>query len=161
MILVTDANIWIQLEDGGLLEEAFGLGYRLAAPDLIVSELGPVLGPRVCELGLVLLAPEEDADEDWTDLRQRYPRPGDVDLYGLLHARLLACRLVTGDRHLREAAEAEGIEVSGLLWLLDLMVQLEVVPGRVARRSLQAICDRGARLPMEECERRIRGWGQQ
>ena len=159
MILVTDANIWIQLEDGGLLEEAFQLGYQLAAPDLIVSELGPVLGPRVCELGLVLLAPEEDADEDWTDLRQRYPRPGDVDLYGLLHARLLACRLVTGDRHLREAAEAEGIEVSGLLWLLDLMAELGVVSTRSARRSLQAICDRGARLPMEECERRILDWG--
>lgn len=160
MILVTDANIWIQLEDGGLLEEAFQLGCRLAAPDLIVSELGPVLGPRVCELGLVLLATEDGAEDDWADLRTRYPRPGDVDLYGLLQARLLACRLVTGDRHLREAAETEGIEVSGLLWLLDLMVELDVLGRRAARRSLQAICDRGARLPMEECERRMVEWGQ-
>jgi len=158
LILITDANIWIQLEDGGLTAEAFVLDDELAAPDGIVYELGPVLGPKVLDLGLRMLDTGENLDADWRDLRDRYRRPGDVDLYGLLHARLLACRLVTGDRHLREAAEAEGVAVSGLLWLLDRMVAEGVVGRRAARRSLQAIRDRGARLPDGECDRRMLEW---
>ncbi len=158
MILVTDANIWIQLEDGDLLVAVFELGLELAAPDQIVRELGPALGPRVCELGVRLLPTVDALDAPWQDLRARYPRPGDVDLYGLLHARLLAARLVTGDRHLREAAEQEGVAVSGLLWLLDLMVEAQCITPQTARRSLQAIRDRGARLPDEDCARRMREW---
>ena len=159
VILVTDANIWIQLEDGGLVSKAFELGYELAAPDLIVDELGPRLGSQVLGLGLALLATGEEMDEAWQELRARHNRPGDVDLYGLLHARLLSCRLITGDRHLREAAEVEDVEVSGLLWLLDRMVESGVVPRRTARTSLQAIRDRGARLPDGECDRRMCEWG--
>ena len=159
MILVTDANIWIQLQDGGLLAKAFQLGYELAAPDEIGNELGPVLGARVEELGLLMLSTGEELDAGWQALRTRYARPGDVDLYALLHARLLACRLVTGDRHLREAAEAEGVQVSGLLWLLDQLVETALIGKRTARRSLQAIRDRGARLPEDECERRMLEWG--
>lgn len=159
LILVTDANIWIQLEDGGLLAAAFLPGDDLAAPEEVVMELGPVLGPKVVGLGLRLLTTGEELDDEWRDLRARYGRPSDVDLYGLLHARVLRCRLVTGDRHLREAAEAEGVEVSGLLWLLDRLVGEGAVAGRVARRGLQAIRDRGARLPDDECERRMLEWG--
>jgi hypothetical protein len=160
LTLVTDANIWIQLEDGGLTEAAFALGCGVTAPDDIVGELGPVLGRKVVALGLRVLSTGEELETDWQALRRRYPRPGDVDLYGLLHARLLTCRLVTGDRHLREAAEAEGVEVSGLLWLLDRMVEQSIVTRAAARRGLRAIRGRGARLPEDECERRMLEWGE-
>jgi hypothetical protein len=49
--------------------------------------------------------------------------------------------------------------VSGLLWLLDQMVEAGVIPRRKARLSLQAILDRGARLPEDECTARLCAWG--
>lgn len=159
LIVVTDANIRIQLEDGGLTADAFLLGEDLLAPEEVVMELGPVLGPKVVELGLPLLTTGDALEAEWQGLRERHNRPSDVDLYGLLHALVLGCRLLTGDRHLREAGEAEGVKVSGLLWLLDRLVAEAVVTGRAARQSLQAIRDRGARLPADECDRRLGEWG--
>lgn len=66
--------------------------------------------------------------------------------------------LLTGDGRLRRQAEKDGVEVYGALWLLDQMVQhMVVTPGR-ARRGLQAMLERGARLPETECRFRLLAW---
>lgn len=158
-MLVMDANIWIDLDNGGLLDAAFDLPYNLATPDVVVDqELGDELGEGVCKRGVHVLATDENQQREWEELRSRYERPGDTDLYALLHARLMGTRLVTGDRHLREAAATEGVDVSGVLWLLDEMVARDVVDGHDAACGLQAMLDRGARLPDGECERRLLQW---
>jgi len=38
-LLVTDTNIWIDLEHGGLLIEVFQLPYKLISPDIAITEL--------------------------------------------------------------------------------------------------------------------------
>ncbi len=65
---------------------------------------------------------------------------------------------MTVSRHLRQAAEAEGVEVSGLPWLLDRLVAEGVVARQAARQSLQVIRDRGARLPTDERDKRLSEW---
>lgn len=154
-----DANTWIDLDNGGLLDAAFDLPCEFATPDVVVDgELGDELAGEIRQRGVRVLTTDEDQQLEWADLRSRYRRPGDADLYGLLHARLLETRLVTGDRHLREAAEKEGVEVSGVLWLLEEMVAAGVVDSHDAARGLQAMLDCGARLPGDECETRLREW---
>ena len=122
------------------------------------EELGDELRQEVCKRGVHILTTDEDQQREWEELRSNYGRPGDADLYGLLHARLLETRLVTGDRHLREAAEKEGVEVSGVLWLLDEMVAVSVIGEQDVARGLQAMINCGARLPHDECQKRLLRW---
>ena len=81
-----------------------------------------------------------------------------IDLAAFLLAKLLDAPLLTGDRHLNELANASGLSVHGALWLLDEMVGLKVLaPGRAAT-ALKRMLEQGARLPAEECSRRITIW---
>jgi len=154
-----DANIWIDLDNGGLLEAALDLPCELATPDVVVdAELGDELGGEIRQRGVRVLTTDEDQQREWQILRSKYAGAGDADLCGLLHARLLDTRLVTGDRHLREAAEQEGVAVSGVLWLLDEMVAAGVVNSHDAAHGLQAMLDCGARLPDDECAERLLRW---
>jgi hypothetical protein len=38
-VLITDTNIWIDLENGGILAEVFGLPYQFLKPDFAIREL--------------------------------------------------------------------------------------------------------------------------
>jgi hypothetical protein len=38
-VLVTDTNIWIDLENGGILAEVFHLPYQFLTPDFAIPEL--------------------------------------------------------------------------------------------------------------------------
>ena len=157
-MLVTDANIWIDLENGGVLEVVFMLSYQWATPDAVVDEeLGP-LGAGVCARGVTALVADEELQAQWEELRLAHRLPSDADLYGLVHARHLGARLVTGDRDLRHAAESEGVQVSGILWLLDELVTSKLCTGPDAGRALRAMLDANARLPEAECEQRFRRW---
>ena len=158
MRLVSDANIWIHLDHGGLLQTAFSLSAQFTTPDVVVAELGGDLGGRVVRLGLAVVRTEPGLEAAWRRLRHVYPAPSDADLWALLHASRSGARLLTGDRHLRCVAEAESVDVSGLLWLLDEMVSTGCLRSNVAAQSLQAMLDRGARLPPDECERRFLTW---
>ena len=48
--------------------------------------------------------------------------------------------------------------MSGVLWLLDEMVAFSAVGKQDAARALQAMLHYGARLPHDECEKRLLRW---
>ncbi len=55
--------------------------------------------------------------------------------------------LLTGDGKLRKQAQKDGLQVHGALWLLDLMVDCQVVGLQQAADALEDMLMRGARLP--------------
>lgn len=66
--------------------------------------------------------------------------------------------LLTGDGQLRKQAAKDGIEVRGALWLLDQLVEHQIIATAHAAAALQAMLDAGARLPPAECEQRMVVW---
>jgi predicted nucleic acid-binding protein len=159
VILVTDANVWIDLDNGELTALVFALPHDFVSPDVVVNELGDELGGRLVDQGLTKLARETETDAEFAALRAHYRHPSDEDLYALLLAIEQRWGLLTGDRELREVAEEHGLEVHGLLWVLDELVAAELLAARGAARALQTILDQGARLPAEECGKRLLHWG--
>lgn len=149
-LCVTDTNVWIDLEAAGLIELAFQLPLEFQAPDVIVAELTKPEGKDLVSRGLrerKLTGPEV---LNVAALAARHRRPSRVDLFALALARSGGAILLTGDRHLREAAEQEGVEVHGTLWLIDRMVERSLLePGEAARRLRQAR-ERGRRLPIKQ-----------
>jgi len=65
---------------------------------------------------------------------------------------------VTGDRRLNELARTNGISVHGVLWLLDEMVHNQVLTHGQAANPLKQMLNQGARLPVDECHKRLESW---
>ncbi|MCE5216046.1 type II toxin-antitoxin system VapC family toxin [bacterium] len=157
--LVTDANVWIDLDNGGLTALVFALGYEFVSPDTVVDELGPDLAGRLLDQGLLSHSAGPESGAALLELRSRYKHPSDADLYALLLAIEQGWGLLTGDRQLREAAQGQQLEVHGLLWVLDELVARRLLAVRAAARALTTIREQGARLPADECDERLLRWG--
>ena len=67
--------------------------------------------------------------------------------------------LLSSDKVLRRCAEDLGIEVHGLLWIMDLLVSRgKMLPGIAAERLEQMINKKATWLPLKDCRQRIRKW---
>lgn len=113
---VTDTNIWIDLDAGGIIHEAFQLLLPFIAPDVVIAELQAPDGRALVSLGLQQEELAGDEVRLVIQLASRYPAPSRVDLFALALAKARGAVLLTGDRHLRKAAEQEKVPVHGTLW---------------------------------------------
>jgi len=126
-IHVTDTNIWIDLYAGGIIHEAFQLPLRFIAPNVVIAELRVPDGQALVSLGLQQEELAGDGVHLVIQLASRYPAPSRVDLFTLALAKARGAVLLTGDRHLRKAAEQEKLSVHGTLWILDELVRQRIV----------------------------------
>lgn len=150
MILVSDANVFIDLEVGGLSARLFQLEHEIIVPDTLFEEELRVRHAGLLALGLNIrsLTPEQVSDA--LQMRTRYPSPSSNDL--------LALSLATGDRRLRAAAEIEGVELCGTVTLIGEMLASVIVSAQEIDRSIQLMRRHGRRLPWDELEALIRGY---
>lgn len=155
---VTDANFWIDLHAGGLLDEAFRLPCQWVIPDVVLGELEQPAGGVLLRHGLreVELSGEQVAEV--LELASRYPKPSRKDLFALAFAKTSGATLITGDRNLRTAAEQEGLDVHGTLWVLDEMVKRKIIKPQRAAGALERMVRHGRRLPREGVEYRVQRW---
>lgn len=161
-IAVKDTSILIDLAEGDLLGPWFALRIETHATDLVLAELRCESQWRhvsgFVEAGLIrrhATPPEEVVG------LVAYAQAHGLSLAdgsGILLARRLKADLLTGDRHMRGVAGADGVEVRGLLWILDQLVERGVLAKREASDRLEKILAAGSRLPREECAARIRAW---
>lgn len=158
MRCVTDANIWIDLDAGGLLGRVFEMPDEWIIPDLVFEELRSLDSNLLLEFGLEVKSLDGDQLANVQRLAGTYRRPSPQDLAVLVVARDEEGVLVSGDAALRDAAEAEGVEYHGILWLLDRMVREEVLSPPEAARCLHLIRHHGSRLPEDAVKRRLRRW---
>ena len=155
-LLISDANIFIDFEEGGILERLFQLSDDIGVPDLLFEDELRVQHGHLPDLGLRLVELDVAAIERLTALGVLYPNTSANDRAALVGAEQENCPLVTGDRRLREAAEAEGVEVHGTLWLVDKLVK----EGCLALDELEVAYERmraaGRRLPWGSVAEQLR-----
>lgn len=157
-VLVTDTNIWIDLENGGILIEVFQLPYQFLVPDFAIPEL---IRPRWETLEVLGLRAHELPVEQVVELfqlRQIHKNLSVIDLAAFLLAKILEAILLTGDWRLNELARASGLSVHGTLWILDEMVHFKALTPGQAAAALKRMLELGARLPAEACSNRITRW---
>lgn len=155
-LIVSDANIFIDMESGGLLDEMFRLSCEIAVPDVLYMEELKDHHPELPGLGLRILTLREEAVGEVEILVQRYRKPGRNDLFALALALQEDCELLTGDRDLKAAAEAENVSVHGTLWLLEQVhKELAIAVNEIALAYERMRRD-GRRLPWEEVEEQLR-----
>ena len=155
---VTDTNVWIDLDTADLTDLIFRLPLSLQVPDVIVAELERPDGLTLARRGLQVRELTGRQVQEVARLASRYLRPSRSDLFALVLTRSQDATLLTGDRHLRSAAESEGVRVHGTLWLVDEMVAAALLEPQEAVARLLRMVEAGRRLPAEEVARRLRIW---
>lgn len=157
-VLVSDTNIWIDFERAGKLQLLFRLPYQFSTTDFVASELGDEVRVQLVGFGMSIISLDSNGIRDLHQLKMELRNPSLADLSCYYVARRDGSTLLSGDRKLREAAQAANIEVFGTLWLLDRLVEHSVLTAHDAAIALEAMIQANGRLPAHECEIRMKAW---
>ena len=156
-LLISDANILIDMNAGGLLRSMFRLEFVFAVPDTLFEEELRKDHPNLRYLGLKTLELNGETVEHAARLVQKYGATGagTNDLFALALAWQEECPLLTGDPKLRNAAVNEEVEVHGTLWLVEQVLNAGLIRPKRARQAYDAMREAGRRLPWEEVEEQL------
>jgi len=158
-LLVSDANIVIDMDEGGLLPGMFALGQDIGTPDLLFEQELAEHHPELPRLGLRLIEAQPDMLEYAAQLATQRPTISFTDALAAALAGHTSTVLLTGDAALRAVAEAHGIAVHGTVWLVDQLVTNRIVPAADARLAYRRMRDARRRLPWPQIARQVRSWG--
>lgn len=153
---VADTCVCLDLWHGKLLPHVGSLVVSLTIPDLVAEELKFPGVDLFVAAGMEVVAGDGEVVALVYRWREVYRKPSLPDLFAMGIARKSGAILLTGDKHLRAAAEKEGVEGRGILWLLD-QLEGKVSQDRLAQ-ALERVLSKGAFLPKTECERRLDRW---
>lgn len=165
-IVVNDTNVFIDLLDVGLLDEFFCLPWEIHTTDFVMLELlreGQKETVEVYETKGDLHVAEFEYDEflKINNLYQKFKSRTNVSLTDCsvwYYAKLNSYTLLTGDRKLRNSALNEGVEVRGIIFVFDALVELEVISKSIACERLILLKKHNPRLPQNEIEKRLKLW---
>lgn len=157
-VVISDANVLIDLDEAELLPAFFSLPDRFAVPDVLFYEELADQHPSLPEMGLLLLSLSGDSVLESVRLVGLYAKPSRIDLLALALAKQEGSPLVTGDRRLREAANAEGVTVHGTLWVMERLVSAGRVTVEEAESAYRRMREAGSRLPWDEVEAQLTEW---
>lgn len=146
------------MENGSILTEVFGLPYQFLTPDFAIRELVWPKWQMLQALGLRSQELEPSLIQELALLRAGNRALSATDLAAFLIAKALDATLLTGDWRLNDLAMRNGIRVHGVLWLMDEMVRFRAIAPEQAANALNQILDQGARLPHDECQKRLVSW---
>lgn len=155
LLLISDANILMDIEVGDLVAPMFSLGYQFAVPDVLYFDELEEQHAHLLDMGLQTMTLSAKSVARVEALSQTYARPGRNDLFALALAEDRQCPLLTGDAALRQAAETEQVEVKGTVWLIAEMVREQRITIAVARAALHKMRVNGRRLPWEVAEQML------
>lgn len=158
LLLISDANILIDMEDGNLTSVLFRLPYEIAVPDILFEQELREQHFYLLEAGLKVKCLTVDSIKRVESLVSKYPRPSSMDHSALALAIQERCPLLSGDRDLRIAAIKEEVEVHGTLWIIEELLKYKLLDNVQAKNSFDAMKAKGSRLPWEEVEKLLKKW---
>jgi hypothetical protein len=161
-LLISDANILIDMEAGALLDTLFRLPMQFGIPDLLYYEEIEEGSPGLEDLGLLIMEVSGDFVKYAEQLPGQYnhtlparngPKPSHNDYLALALAKQESCTLLTGDANLRVVASKEQVTVMGTIGLLCTMVENQLLTVDDAFKALDRMKDGKRRLPWPEAEK--------
>lgn len=164
-LFISDANILIDMEAGGLMDTLFRLPMRFAIPDLLYYEEIEPGRPGLENKGLQVMEVRGEFVAYARQLSEQYAslfaakngfRPSHNDYLALALAKQEVGVLLTGDANLRIVADKEGVSVKGSIWLLEIMVKHCLLAADDALNALTRMKADGRRLPWGQAENMLK-----
>ena len=161
-LLISDANILIDIIAGKLLNVMFRLDYDFGLPDVLFVEELQAQHPELPGMGLKILTLESEAVAETVTLQAKHHKTGVSvnDCMALALARQEQSTLLTGDGALRQVALAEGTDVKGTVWLVGQMLEAGLLDGERAGQAYEAMKEDGSRLPWGKIGQQLKRYRQ-
>lgn len=160
-LVVSDTNIFIDLISMGLLGDFFLLPFDISTVDFVIRKLKKTgQNEAVVEFQKRnrLTVFEFSSVEIDEIIKLKYSSGGPLsfqDCSVWYCAKQHSAVLLTGDKALSLKARADAIEVHGLLYIIEQLVDNNVIPPLLAAHKLEWLKNANKRLPMETVERLI------
>ncbi len=157
-IVVSDTNIFIDLWNIGLLERFCELPLSIHTTDFVVGEL-QTQGVRdaVWQLSKAgrLTVKTFKSHEYGEIMALQDKNLSFQDCTVLYYALSGEYKLLTGDRNLRTVAERHGLQVSGVIYVVDELLRHGILSKEEYIEKLKSLLESNHRLPMKEIVKRI------
>ena len=140
MLLISDANIFIDLEKTDLLKYFDTLGIAIATSDFVYNELHGEQKSIVTELNIEIYTMESDELMGFFNefTAQNLKKLSSQDYSIFYYAKKYNGEVLSNDKRLRKYARKKEITVKGLFFILDAMVSQEcVTPRTMVEKLLQ------------------------
>jgi predicted nucleic acid-binding protein len=165
-IAVKDSSVLVDLINGGLLGYWMELKIETWITEAVLAEMQT--GPQsdgiedFVNRGVIRVEAISDNEAlEWLNSVSGFSQKNGVsfaDSASIFCAKSKAAWLLTGDGRMRKVAKKAGLEVRGLLWVLDQLFAEKIMDGEVACIALAAVLNGGARLPKKDCDERLKTW---
>jgi len=160
---VKDANILIDCFEIDLLDLVFQLPLEFINTDLVIAEITD--DTQMAKLQIYIddgLLTVKSLDSDEIDLISErtidYPSLSIEDCSVWYLTEQHHGILLTGDGKLRSIVKSKGMDVHGILWLLDELVRLDIISIDKACLKIENLRTASARLPQNELSKREKLW---
>lgn len=162
-VFINDANILIDLIKLELTDSFFRLeAVKFATTDFVFQELyeeqKELLIPFIQSNQLKII--RSSSEEIFEISKITFASSGlsveDCSVY--YYAFKLQGILLTGDGKLRKLCEDKGVEVHGIIYLLDILLSNGRIDYQTAIQKLKSLSFFNSRLPKKEIEKRIKEW---
>jgi predicted nucleic acid-binding protein len=167
-VIVHDASVLIDLATADVLEPWFSLGFEAVITRMVWGEINrksqkEKIQPYIDKGQLKIASLGSEAITSIALLRSELsPDISIEDASALFVAISRKGILLTGEKTLRQNAEKRGVDVHGLLWVFDILIERGKLLASVAADRLEYLAAlRTSRLPKDSCNERIRKWRNQ
>lgn len=165
-IVVNDTNVFIDLYEVGLLDEFFSLPWEVHTTDFVMLELlregqHDTVARYKADKRLIVTVFQSEEMLEIGNLYQQSLNKTNLSLTDCsvwYYAKVNNYILLTGDRKLRTTSAYDGVEVHGVIYVFDRLVEFNVISCQLAVEKLQQLYSINPRLPKEEIEKRISKW---
>jgi hypothetical protein len=160
-LAVTDANIFIDLIKLQMLALLFNIDMEIHATKEVVDQLNDqqfvhlieFIDSRHLQVHYLSVAQLQEVVE--------LVAPRALELADKSVAWLslqLEATVLTGDGPLRKYCQTKHLEVRGIIWLFDVLVEKDLVSPLSAAEKMESLLRFNSRLPKDECSHRIQQW---
>lgn len=160
MLLVSDANIFIDLYKINLLDKFDKLDFVLATTDFVFDELNKEQRAVLQKLNIEIVAFNGNETaifySEFQTLQQLHISYQDYSIFYV--AKKHNGELLSNDKTLRNFASAKQIKVKGIFYVLDKMVEMDLVSKIDMAEHLALLSKINNRLPINEIEKRIESY---
>lgn len=162
-IVVNDTNILIDLFNAGLLPYCKKLNLEFRTLDVVINEIEDTEQYSAVQsiINDGTLSVYSLSGEQVSIVFQKVAEYQGIcnlsveDISVMVYAIDNDCRLLTGDKKLRDKATLENVKVSGILYLTDMLTQEAVISNNEMIAALERLLISNNRLPKKLIKERI------
>ena len=155
---INDANILIDIVQLDLVVAFLALNFEMHTTDFVFAELATAQQQALKSEKLIIINPTATDLFAISDLTNENNGLSFEDCSVWYFAQKMSGVLITGDGNLRKKAKAAGIDVKGIIFIIEEIKCQNILTTETCIAKMQALHSLNDRLPQNEITKRIALW---